>query len=369
MECGLQWKDITCWEDASRLTLTHEETLETAIADYCPDMGRVVETAGQLCLRSIVPQGDGVELRGTIQVTVLYTSEESVGLRSLTQSVPFTCWGESRPLAACQVLWAEGRLLLCEAQALTPRRLSLRIMPEWTVCGYRCGTRRLCVGADDDPFLRLRRQERELCLTVSIAERECSVTGEAAVPPGQPAPEDLLLWRLYPQVGSCQLVGNKLLVKGDVTLSALYRCQQQKLHTYTAVLPFSQIVESPSGGEEGEVTVCPQLLCGEARLLRGEESSGFAVSAELRLLVRITRRETVACVTDLYSIRCAVQPDTEPVSLPPAQERPTRQEAAAHLDFGRQRPFVYVTDVSCAPAAAEDGTPCAAVRMRLLYLD
>ena len=160
MECGLQWKDITCWEDASRLTLTHEETLETAIADYCPDMGRVVETAGQLCLRSIVPQGDGVELRGTIQVTVLYTSEESVGLRSLTQSVPFTCWGESRPMAACQVLWAEGRLLLCEAQALTPRRLSLRIMPEWTVCGYRCGTRRLCVGADDDPFLRLRRQER-----------------------------------------------------------------------------------------------------------------------------------------------------------------------------------------------------------------
>ena len=142
MECGLQWKDITCWEDASRLTLTHEETLETAIADYCPDMGRVVETAGQLCLRSIVPQGDGVELRGTIQVTVLYTSEESVGLRSLTQSVPFTCWGESRPLAGCQVLWAEGRLLLCEAQALTPRRLSLRIMPEWTVCGYRCGTRR-----------------------------------------------------------------------------------------------------------------------------------------------------------------------------------------------------------------------------------
>ena len=186
MECGLQWKDITCWEDASRLTLTHEETLETAIADYCPDMGRVVETAGQLCLRSIGPQGDGGELRGTIQVTGLYTSEESVGLRSLTQSVPFTCWGESRPLAACQVLWAEGRLLLCEAQALTPRRLSLRIMPEWTVCGYRCGTRRLCVGADDDPFLRLRRQERELCLTVSMAERECSVTGRRRCRPASP---------------------------------------------------------------------------------------------------------------------------------------------------------------------------------------
>ena len=132
MECGLQWKDITCWEDASRLTLTHEETLETAIADYCPDMGRVVETAGQLCLRSIVPQGDGVELRGTIQVTVLYTSEESVGLRSLTQSVPFTCWGESRPLAACQVLWAEGR------QRVTSPLTSSLLPTSWQLptCGY-----------------------------------------------------------------------------------------------------------------------------------------------------------------------------------------------------------------------------------------
>ena len=136
MECGLQWKDITCWDEVPRLTLTHEETLEAAIPDYCPDMGRVVEASGTLCLRSITARSGNLELKGTVRVTVLYTSEESVGLRSLTQAVPFVCTAENRPLAACQVLWAAGRLLLCEAQALTPRRLSLRLMPEWTVCGY-----------------------------------------------------------------------------------------------------------------------------------------------------------------------------------------------------------------------------------------
>ena len=177
MECGLQWKDITCWEDASRLTLTHEETLETAIADYCPDMGRVVETAGQLCLRSIVPQGDGVELRGTIQVTVLYTSEESVGLRSLTQSVPFTCWGESRPLAACQVLWAEGRLLLCSGRcAREDRPLACRLFPLFPYLGedsriravYDPRAYRVC------PLVRLREQvplDREFVRAVRRAGR------------------------------------------------------------------------------------------------------------------------------------------------------------------------------------------------------
>lgn len=177
MECGLQWKDITCWDEVPRLTLTHEETLEAAIPDYCPDMGRVVEASGTLCLRSITARSGSLELKGTVRVTVLYTSEESVGLRSLTQAVPFVCTAENRPLAACQVLWAAGRLLLCEAQALTPRRLSLRLMPEWTVCGYTCTTVQLCCGVEEDPALRLRRREHELYMTAAMAERECAVAG------------------------------------------------------------------------------------------------------------------------------------------------------------------------------------------------
>ena len=81
MECGLQWKDITCWDEVPWLTLTHEETLEAAIPDYCPDMGRVVEASGTLCLRSITARSGSLELKGTARVTVLYTSEESVGRR------------------------------------------------------------------------------------------------------------------------------------------------------------------------------------------------------------------------------------------------------------------------------------------------
>ena len=237
------------------------------------------------------------------------------------------------------------------------------------VCGYTCTTVQLCCGVEEDPALRLRRREHELYMTAAMAERECAVAGEVTVPAGQPAPEDLLLCRLYPQVASCQLVGAKLLVKGELTLCALYRCQQQKLHTYTAAVPFSQIVDSPAGGEEGDVAARVQLICGEARLLRTEESSGFSVSAELRLLLRITRKETVSCVTDLYSTHCGTKLETTERSLPLAPERPVRQEAVQHLDFGRQRPFVFVTDTACAPSAGEDGTPCADVRMRLLYLD
>ena len=43
MDCSLQWKEITCWDTAGRAAVTHEETMETAIPEYCPDLGRIVE--------------------------------------------------------------------------------------------------------------------------------------------------------------------------------------------------------------------------------------------------------------------------------------------------------------------------------------
>ena len=113
-------------------------------------------------------------------------------------------------------------------------------MPEWTVCGYTCTTVQLCCGVGGGPALRLRRREHELYMTAAMAERECAVAGEVTVPAGQPAPEDLLLCRLYPQVASCQLVGAKLLVKGELTLCApvsLPAAEAAYIHRRCALLP------------------------------------------------------------------------------------------------------------------------------------
>lgn len=371
MECDLKWNNITCWEDVPRLTVTREETLETAIPDYVPDMGRIVEAAGQICLRSVTAQNGTVELRGSVRVNVLYTSEEGPGLRSLTQDIPFACTEEAYAMDACKVFWATGHLLLCEARALTPRRLSLRVMAEWEVAAFRPVSLRLCAGVEDgDPTVYLRTMEREVCLTAALAEREYSVSGEAAAPADGSAPEEVLLHRVYPRLTSCQSVGNKLLVKGELLLSVLYRCQQQKLHTYTVSVPFSQIVESPVPGEEGEITALPQLAAGEVRLLRREETAAFTVTAELHLLLRVTRQERISCVTDLYSTRGETRLETAEVVLPHGHTaEPVRQEAVQHLDFGRRQPFVCVTEVDCTPAVGEDGMPSTAVRLRLLYLD
>ena len=371
MELGLQFTDLTCWEKTGHAAVSHEETMETAIAEYCPDMTRIVTACGQLYIREKTASEERVTVSGTVRVTVLYTSEESTGLRSLTASVPFSCAAEDRELASAQLIWATGRLLLVEAQAVTARKLYIRILPEVTMTGYIRAVRRICSGTEENAALRVRCRDHACSLLDTVVERDITVTQEVQV---SPVPEELLLYRLYPRLTSCRTVGNKLVVKGEAALSALYRGQDQQLHTYDTELPLSQILDGGGLPEDGDFAGGRFLTCGEARVLRSDNGGGLSVTVELRLLLCAYRTERCTCVEDLYSIRQPVHLEQETVTLPAAHpDRILREETVEHLDFGGNKPFFFITDTDCANAAVttEAGQTAlrTTVRTRLLYLD
>ena len=72
MELTLQFKEIHCCETTEKVVLTHEETLETVIPEYCPDIARIVDTAGQLRVREKKLSGGRLMVTGTVRVNVLY---------------------------------------------------------------------------------------------------------------------------------------------------------------------------------------------------------------------------------------------------------------------------------------------------------
>lgn len=51
MELELKFTEVTGCEPVGDLVTTQEESMETAIPEYCPDMARIVDTVGQLRLR------------------------------------------------------------------------------------------------------------------------------------------------------------------------------------------------------------------------------------------------------------------------------------------------------------------------------
>ena len=373
MELGLQFEDILCWEETTAIIATREESMETVIPEYCPAVARIVETTGKLCIREKLVGEERCTVSGSVKVTVLYTSEEAAGLRSLTLNVPFSCPLEDRTLHKHRTLWVTGRLLLAEATVVTSRKLYVKVLPEITVTPYREGTRRLCCATADEPTIRRRCTPMSLPLLCAVAEKECSVTCQS-MPITEHPPEDLLLYNAVPTVHSSQRVGNKLMVKGELWLCTVYRSEDRSLHRWEEALDFSQIVDVAELPEEADYVLAAQVSDNDVRILRSEGSTTFGITGRMMLCISAYCRQSVECVTDLYSTRCAATLERRNVSVPVrVPPRAIREDAALQLEFDAPPAFVCLTDWDCGSAvvsAEERGHMLrTTVHMHILYLD
>lgn len=373
MDLSLQFEDIICYEASPGVVSTHEESLETAIPEYCPDMARIVDTVGRLTIRERQLTEAHCTVSGSVKVTVLYTSEEAVGLRSLSVSVPFSCVLDDRSLAGCGALFAEGRVLLAEARAVTSRKLYVKVMPEITVTGYRAVKRRIACGVQDGAAICTRGQKLELSLLTAVSEKGFSFTDDVLLDNGC-TPEDILLHRVCPAILSAQRLGNKLMVKGEMQLCVLYRDDGQTLRQYDAALPFSQILDVAELPEDAEYTLCPQLGECDIRVMRTDTGSGFGLTARVDISLLAYQSRTITYIEDLYSTRFDTALERQNITIPLAQpDSKVQQEVRVRLEFDGAEPFISVTAIDCTPAEAfpeeEQVTLRTTLHVQLLYLD
>lgn len=101
MELELKKTSLDAYETGGELALTQEETAETIVPDYCPDIARIIETDGKVYLHSRELRDGKAEVSGTVRVTVLYTPEGEGGIRTLEFAMPLL-WRATA--AACRAV-------------------------------------------------------------------------------------------------------------------------------------------------------------------------------------------------------------------------------------------------------------------------
>lgn len=374
MELELKMQELSFCDKTQRIVASHEESMETAIPEYCPDIARVVDTVGQLKVREKKLTGGRLTVSGAVKVTVLYISEESAGLRSLMLSVPFTCVIDDQRLQNCRSICADGRLLLVEARPITARKLYVRVMPEFEIEGICQVQQQLCCDVGEEPSAQTRCETKEAQLLTAVLERTFHFNQECMPEPGCGEPEDLLLERLHLCVTDCQRVSNKLIVRGEATLSVLYRTAEQDLGSCAMVLPFSQILDALQLPEQA--VYCAEVWAedSDVRIVRSDGRAGFGVSARLGVLIKVYEKTPLCYISDLYSTRYETNVHRGEASIAAVREPQTlRQEVTQQLEFGQGRPFACVTGLECSAVETvmegEKATLRTNIRCRLLYQD
>ena len=139
MELELKKTCLDAYEAGGELTLTQEETAETIVPDYCPDIARIIETAGQVELHSRELRDGRGRVSGAVRVTVLYTPEGEGGVRTLDFAMPFTAETDGRALPECAALLADTETEFLETRMLNPRKVFTHCKLVTRLTGYRQG--------------------------------------------------------------------------------------------------------------------------------------------------------------------------------------------------------------------------------------
>ena len=377
MELELKKTCLDAYEAGGEVTLTQEETAETIVPDYCPDIARIIETTGKVFLHSRELRDGRGTVSGTVRVTVLYTPEGEGGVRTLEFAMPFTAETDGRGLTDCAALLADTEPELLETRMLNPRKVFTHCKLVTRLTGYQ--RRPLCFSTDVEAGPELciekRQEPQHAILLTHIAEKDFTYSEQMDLSPGREGAAELLTSQVCPAVTETKIVGSKLIFKGLFHVSLLYRAADGSCCSASGELPFSQIMEVEGAPEGAEPTVRLQLTGADLQVDGGDaEGREIAVTLYLHATALLHQTQELTLLSDLYSTAYDLTYDAAPLELTSFRQQFTRRQTVREvLEIGVVADSILSLSVTCGAVSVSREGETAVLRtgadLRALYLD
>lgn len=377
MDLELKKSCLDTFETGGELLLTQEESTETIVPDYCPDIARIIKSDGKIYIHGRELHDGTAEVTGTVEVSVLYTPEGDSGIRSLNFAIPFSVTNDHRSLSGHTYLATHTELELLETRMLNPRKIFTRCKLVTHITGYQKVP--LCFSTDliAEASLSLEKhlEKQSATLLTSICEKDFTFSEEANLSPGKKGAAELLSTKVTGAVNETKVVGNKLIFKGIFTVSFLYRTMDGLCDAATTELPFSQIMEVEGAAEDSLATVDLQIT-GTDFQIDGSDPDGRQISIALYLHAAAFLRETreLTLLNDLYSTTYQTTYEALPINLTDYFETMTRRQTVREvLEIGVVADSILSISASCGPTNIQREGNMAILRsptvIQALYLD
>lgn len=376
MELDLKKECLDVYETGGTWTLTQEETAETIVPDYCPDIARIIETEGKVCIHGREIRDGKAEVSGTVRVTILYTPDGESGIRMLEFAMPFTVESDQR-MKGCVYLMAETEAELLETRMLNPRKVFTHCRLVTQLVGYQ--RKKLCVCTDVEAAEELgvekRQEQQRAVLLTHIAEKDFTFSEELHLSPGRDGAAELLSKQVRSAVTEIKIVGSKLIFKGFFHVSVLYRTAEGICSCVSGELPFSQIMEVEGASEGAVASLHLQLTGSEFRMdVEDPERRQIEVTLYFHATALLNEEREITLLSDLYSTAYEMSYEATPLNLQGFFETMSRRQTVREvLEIGTVADSILSVSVSCGAVSVSRERGAVQLRtgatVRILYLD
>lgn len=301
MELNLEREHINCYDMVLDTGVFQEETLETIVPDACPDIARIIDAVGQICLSGKQVRDGGLSVTGIVKGWVIYQPEGEQDLCRMEIKLPFTAQAQAEQLHSHGQCVVTPCLRKLDARALNPRKILVRADIGLEVQAYQPQELVLCrsISSHEDAGVQQRTAQHTAYLTASVKEKEFTFYDEVRLSAGPGGRAQVLCVRADAWCGESKVIGSKLIFKGEVALQVRYLVDGE-LCSMRCPMPFSQIMELEGAGEAAD---CQLAMCitDLEWTAAGEDDRSLNVTLELLGQAVVRDRYPVTILQDAYS--------------------------------------------------------------------
>lgn len=278
--------------------------LDYVLPDYYPEIFRILKCCLSPRVISAAVSGNKLLLDGVVLIKVLYLEENSTALHCVEQRYTYSktvdIAGKAENLCGNPVITVIPRTDYCNCRAVSSRRIDVR-------GAVSCKISVTCPSKFTLPAIPAGMQvlSRNItCCTDPIyTDKQLSIREE--IETGASGIEYIVSADTVPHIDDVRIIANKAVVKGTVTVSALYGVHSaehsgcDELEKMTADIPVSQIIDMP--GLTDQHNCRPEFTVRNCELIPKSDSG--IISCEILLECRCTASQetTIALPCDVYS--------------------------------------------------------------------
>lgn len=314
MEISFENKTVNIYREIYHQTKRSQESAESVVPDTDDDIGRIASVQTALMLKSKDVTARGVIISGEATAALLYITEDQQKVSFVRLTKSFTMEYEVADIDPDAVAQVRLSIVNCETRVVNPRKVSVTFELAGELSCYKQESLTIDsrLPAEGSDGLHARYESTELMLASAACEKTFGINEQFSFPSGKPAPSRLVSQQIDFAVSDSQLIGSKVIIKGNVNLSLCYLSEEVNYPLRTEfTTPFSQIIDI---GEESMDNCSMNIELTSAYFdIINTISSEKALDVELHAVIQLVSRsrKSLSYVADIYSnkmpVECATQ--------------------------------------------------------------
>ncbi len=287
----------TVFKDAAEVPID----IDFNLPDYCPEVSRILKCRAVPRIAAKSANGRSVTVDGGVTITLIYSDEDNM-INSYEYQYPFSKTFDSGVDLDSAVLDANVKCEYINCRAVTERKIDIHGAISVNITARRRKNREIISDIDDEN-IELMRAAAPATMPIGQSEKYVIVEEELEIGSSQPDIRCLVRYDADVSISECKLLAGKAIVKGEMAVSLLYRSDDGELQTFRSNIPFSQLLEIESAGDDCicEATANIAYLEIKPKVSSSSPTRTFSLDAKLCLRAGASCENDVEVITDAYS--------------------------------------------------------------------